>query len=127
MPPAANFAASRYGKRPDLSAEVFVGAEVSSVNFYSNQVVLRFGAHLSLRVMAGYSYALRGRSKTVYGPPESVSRLMGLADKRVCDGRLEDSGALSLFFEDGSRFSCYLGPPAYESYAVTIGEREVFV
>lgn len=116
------------GLPPDFDASVFVGQQLVQVCFTANTVSLHFGDAVSVTVFSTLAHGAKlNDALEVETIPISSSSVIRLIGKTITIAMSEVSGRISLGFQDGSRLDFSDDSPAYESYSVRIGLREIVV
>jgi hypothetical protein len=123
-----------YGLSRDLDLSFFVGKRLNFVTFSVNTISFGFDDRVSITLESSYQHQQPGDIKNhaigcVQSVPARDSGLMSLIDRIVvaATANEEESGTLSLVFDDGQVLKCFEKPVPYESYSFTDGEQEYVV
>ena len=114
----------------DFDPTVFVGRTLERLSFTLNTLDLAFDGDVSIRVLGEVWHCGgddRGQWYDGATLPVRVSRLMDLLGVAVIGGEIEDRSTLVLRFANGQTVRCVEDGDHYESYHLSIGEREIIV
>lgn len=117
-----------YSLPKDFDESVFVGRELEQIAFTANTALFSFGEDLSVNLES--SFTLRDQPLDAVEKqsiPVKSSRVMRLIGTRVSSAKASANGDIMLTFEDGSQLEFRNDSKHYESYALRIGRREIFV
>jgi len=117
-----------YGLPQDFDTSVFVGKSLQLVSFTANTIHLAFDDEVSITVESSFAHDLgQTGPPTVETVPVRESRLMQLVERTVVRAEARDRGTLVLYFDNGQTFFCFDDLPQYESYSITLGDRQIIV
>lgn len=117
-----------HGLHADLDLSVFCGATLDLITFTSNTIHFAFDKPASVTIQSSYKYYANQTSAFEQNKvPPRESRLMQLVGQSVHAASPVGRGTLLLEFESGQRLEIFDDYEQYESYLLTIGDREVFV
>ena len=118
-----------YGLPEDVDLSMFSGCTLESVTFTQNTIHLAFDRSTSITLESSYAYysgvaANAPEHKTV---PPVGSQLMRLVGHSVALAARSTQGGLLLQFDDGQSLDILDDSTEYESFRITVGDREIVV
>ena len=117
-----------HGLPKDFDGSVFVGKEVMQVCFTVNQVSIHFEDAMGITAEGPLCHSLTMDDEgTTYEPPIRNGELQGLVGHAVTEATVIGPGDLRLRFDDGQSLIFCDDTPAYESYHIRLGDKEIHV
>ncbi len=112
-----------YGLPKDFDGSFLLGRTLEMVCFTENQVCLHFGAETMIGIVSAFSC----NDEQVVNVPVFGSNLMGLLGSSVRAAQGDESGTLSLTFDDGQTLKVYDDTEQYECYTIRYGDKVIIV
>jgi hypothetical protein len=116
-----------YGLPPDFDGAAFIGLRLTSVCFFENQVIFHFDSAATIAVESAYSIEAGSPLPAAHDVPDIDSNLGQLLGRAISAVSATYDGTLSLTFETGASLRVFDNSREFESYHITIGDKEIVV